>query len=85
MDSYGIKSELDYLMHFLPMNDLINTVIPATNKGKKENARWTDMNLNEMLHFLGVLLATQYKKYMDLTACTGPTMTMIYLLCQDHS
>ena len=50
-------------MHFLPMNYLINTVITATNnKGKKENARWTDMDLDKMLHLLGLLLAMQVYK-----------------------
>ena len=58
MDRYEIKSKLDYLVHFLPINYLINTVIPATNnKGKKESARWTDTDLDEMLLFLGLLLA----------------------------
>ena len=58
MDSYEIKSELDNLMHFLPVNYLINTVIPATNnKGGRmpDELIWTDGTL----HFLGLLLAMQ--------------------------
>ena len=40
------------------MNYFINTVISTTNnKGKKDNARWTDMDLDGRLHFLGLLLA----------------------------
>ena len=51
MDSYEIKPELDFIIHFL---------IPSTNRyASKKNPRFSDMNLDEFLHVLGIILSME--------------------------
>ena len=58
---FEIRSELDFVLHFLPMEYLRSTVIPATNNfaAKNKAATWTNLDHNEFLHFLGILLSME--------------------------
>ena len=60
MESCDIKSELQYIMHFLSKTYMANTVIPATNnQAKAVNPQWSNLDKDELLHFFGHLLAIQ--------------------------
>ena len=58
---FGIRSELDFVVHFLPMGYVRNTVIPATNTyaAKSKALTWKKLNHVEFLHFLGILLSME--------------------------
>ena len=64
-----IRSELDFVLHFLPMEYLRSTVIPATNNfaAKNKAATWTNLDHNEFLHFLRILLS------MEVVDTHGPS------------
>ena len=60
LESNIIKSEIDYLMHFLPMAYIRDIIIPNTNlHAKYQDPKWKDMDLDEFLHVLGLLLAME--------------------------
>ena len=47
IDSYKIKPELDFIIHFLPLDFIKTEVIHSTNRySSKHNPRWSDINLN---------------------------------------
>jgi hypothetical protein len=53
-------SELNYLLHFLPITYIQNVVIPETNRNaKKNNPDWDDIDLDVFLQLLGLLLAME--------------------------
>ena len=58
---FEIRSKLDFVLHFLPMEYLWSTVIPATNNiaAKNKAATWANLDHNEFLHFLGILLSME--------------------------
>ena len=57
MESYEIKSEVAYFLHFMPMSYLQGTIIPATNANATASmGAWEEVNLEEMLHVFGMLL-----------------------------
>ena len=44
--SSEIKSELDYILLFFPMNFIRDSDIPATNEyGRKENPKWKKISV----------------------------------------
>ena len=55
--SFKIRSELDFLLHFLLMEYFRNTAIPATNNyaAKSKALTWNKFDHIEFLHFLGIL------------------------------
>ena len=65
-DSYGAKlvdygsisislNELDYFLHFFPMDYLRNTILPMTNrKGKSTFSPWKEITVGEFLTWLGI-------------------------------
>ena len=54
---------MDYILHFLPIQYIKETLIPNTNKyGKKQDPRWTDVDFDEVLHVLGLLIAMEVYK-----------------------
>ena len=58
MDSNHSRAELDYTLHFLPMNYIRNIVIPSTNDyAKTKSLQWKSHNLDEFFHFLEILLS----------------------------
>ena len=60
LEGYTIKSELDYILHFLPIQHTQETIILNTNKyHKKQDPRWTDVDFDEVLHVLGLLIAME--------------------------
>ena len=60
LEGYTIKSELDYILHFLPIQHIKEVVIPNTNKyAKKQDPRWIDIDFDEVLHVLGLLIAME--------------------------
>ena len=58
---FEIRSELDFVLHFLPMEYFHNTVIPATNTyaAKSKALTWKNLDHLEFLHFLGILLSME--------------------------
>ena len=56
---FEIRSELDFVLHFLPMEYFRNAVIPATNTyvAKSKALTWKNLDQVEFLHFLGILLS----------------------------
>ena len=55
-----IKSELDYILLFFPMNIIRDSVIPATNEYRcQANPKWKLLSNDEFLHFLGILLSME--------------------------
>ena len=63
LEGYTIKSELDYILHFLPIQYTKETIILNTNKyRKKQDPRWTDVDFDEVLHVLGLLIAMEVYK-----------------------
>ena len=66
MDSFEIKSEIDYILHFLPMSYICNTVLPATNSfGRKNIQPWNDLELDESLHIIGIFLSMEVYEIHD--------------------
>ena len=60
MDSQAIRSEKDYLLHFLAMKYINSTVIPATNDHAKSiKPQWISIDLDEFLHFVGIFLSME--------------------------
>ena len=60
MDSNCSRAELDYLLHFLPVNHIRNIVIPSKNGyAKTKSLQWESLNLDEFLYFLGILLSIE--------------------------
>ena len=60
LEGYTIKSELDYILHFLPIQHIKEVVIPNTNKyAKKQDPRWINIDFDEVLHVLGLLIAME--------------------------
>lgn len=58
MDSFEIKPELGFIIHFLPLDLAKTEVIPYTIRyTSKQNPRWSDMNLDEFLHVLEIILS----------------------------
>ena len=63
LEGYTIKSELNYILHFLPIWYKKKTIIPNTNKyWKKQDPRWADVDFDEVLHVLGLLIAMEVYK-----------------------
>ena len=61
MESYEIKNEMDFVLHFLPVTYIKNVVIPATNaNAKKSVTSWKDMDFDEFLHVIGQMSITEY-------------------------
>ena len=57
IDSYEIKPELGFIIHFLPYDFIKTEVIPSTNRyPSKQSSRWSDMNLDGFLHVLENIL-----------------------------
>ena len=57
MESYEIKSEVAYFLHFMPMSYLHDTIIPATNATASASiSEWEEINIEQMLHVFGILL-----------------------------
>ena len=58
---FEIRSELDFVLHFLPMEYFRNTVIPATNTytAKSKALTWKNLDHIESPHFLGILLSME--------------------------
>ena len=58
---FEIRSELDFVLHFLPMEYFHNTVIPATNTYavKSKALTWRNLDHVEFLLFLGILLSME--------------------------
>ena len=62
LEGYTIKSELDYILHFLPIQYTKDTIIPNTNKYRqKQDPRWTDVDFDEV-HVLGFLIVMEVYK-----------------------
>ena len=60
MDSNRSRAELDYLLHFLPVNYIRNIAIPSKNGyAKTKSLQWESLNLDEFLYFLGILLSME--------------------------
>ena len=60
LEGYTITSELDYILHFLPIQHIKEAIIPNTNKyAKKQDPRWIDIDFDEVLHVLGLLIAME--------------------------
>ena len=57
MESYEIKGELAYFLHFMPMTYLHDTIIPATNATARASiSEWEEVNIEQMLQVFGMLL-----------------------------
>ena len=60
MESYEIKNEMDFVLHFLPVAYIKNVVISATNAyAKKSITSWKDMDFDEFLHVIEIFLAME--------------------------
>ena len=60
MESYEIKNEMDFVLHFLPVTYIKNVLIPATNAyAKKSITSWKDMDFDEFLHVIEIFLAME--------------------------
>ena len=61
MESYEIKNEMDFVLHFLPVTYIKNVVIPAKNAyAKKSVTSSKDMDFDEFLHVIGQMSITEY-------------------------
>ena len=58
MDSCKIRSELVYVLYFIPMNYINDTIIPVTiDYVKIQNLRWRELNFIEFLHLMRIFLS----------------------------
>ena len=57
---YQTKTELDFILHFLPVVYIREIVIPSTNDfARNQNAKWEDLDFSEFLHLIGILIAME--------------------------
>ena len=58
---FEIRPELDFVLHFLPMEYFCNTIIPATNTyaAKSKLLTWKNLDHIGFIHFLGILLSME--------------------------
>ena len=60
MESQDIWSEIEYLLHFLPINYIAKIIIPATNDcPKTQKPQWVNIDLDDFLHFLGIFISME--------------------------
>ena len=53
MESYEIKNEMDFVLHFIPVTYIKNFLIPAANAcAKKSVTSWKDIDFDEFLHVI---------------------------------
>ena len=62
MESNHNRAELDYLLHFKPMNYIRNIIPSTSDYAKTKSLQWESLNLDEFLHFLGILLSMEVLK-----------------------
>ena len=72
MESYEIKHEMDFVLHFLPVTYIKNVVIPAANAYAKKVLQLGKISiLMSLCMLLEYFLPWKFMKYMAPGDCIG--------------